>query len=455
MERLLSNYLNDWLIDKDRKPLVLRGARQVGKTWLVRHLAKTAGKRLLEINFEKRRDLVDFFEPNDPQQILLNLSANLNEKIEPETWMLFLDEIQVVPELFAKLRWFAEDMPQLPVIAAGSLLDFVLADHTFSMPVGRITYAYLEPLSFEEFLLANNKKGLFDYLGAFKLDAQMPVAIHKQLMALFREYLLVGGMPAIVEKWLTERLPSKVSQMQLDLLTTYRDDFPKYKTRIDVARIDEVMTAIPKMLGKKFVYSQVGADLQAMSIKQILNALEKARVVHRVRGCSANGVPLAAEIKEKYFKMIFVDVGLCGAALGLNLTQIKALDEITLINNGGIAEQVVGQLLRTIDAPYVAPALYCWHRDEAGSSAEIDYVIQHGSHVVPIEVKAGTTGTLKSLHLLMGLRKLNFAVRINSDIPSVTKVKVKDSLGAAVQYQLLSIPFYLLGQLHRLITLHN
>ena len=452
MKRLLSSYLSAWLKTKDRKPLVLRGARQVGKTWLVKHLAETAGKRLIEINFEKRPDLVGFFESNDPRQILLNLSSDFNEKIEPENCILFLDEIQVAPSLFAKLRWFAEDMPQLPVIATGSLLDFVLANHTFSMPVGRITYAYLEPLSFEEFLLANDKRGLVDYLAAYKLDTQMPSAIHDQLMIWFREYLLVGGMPAVVQNWVAERSLSRVSQIQNDLLVTYRDDFSKYKNRIAIERMDEVMMAIPTMLGKKFVYSHVSADLQTAAIKQVLNALEKARVAHRVKGCSANGVPLAAEIKEKYFKMIFLDVGLCSTALGLNLTQINAADEITMINNGGIAEQIVGQLLRTIDQPYIEPALYCWHRDEPGSSAEVDYIIQHGSSVIPVEVKAGTTGTLKSLHLFMGLKKKQLAVRINSDISSMTEVNVKDTMGKEVQYRLLSIPFYLLGQLPRLIS---
>jgi predicted AAA+ superfamily ATPase len=189
------------------------------------------------------------------------------------------------------------------------------------------------------------------------------------------------------------------------------------------------------------------------TIKNVLDLLGKARICHRVWGCSANGVPLAAEIKEKYFKEVFLDTGLCSVALGLSLNQINAENEITMINNGGIAEQVVGQLLRTISPPYVEPALYYWFRDEKGSSAEVDYVIQYGRLVVPIEVKAGSTGGLKSLHLFMGMKKYSHAVRVNSDFPSKTDVKVRDQAGNNVGYLLISIPFYLVGQIHRFLDL--
>lgn len=453
MKRTLLTYLENWLTSSDRKPLVVRGARQVGKTWLVRHLAQHSGKQLIELNFEKQPAYASLFHSNDIDQILINLGTVANKKIDPENCLLFLDEIQASPQLFSKLRWFAEDLPQLAVIAAGSLLEFVLAQHTFSMPVGRISYMHLEPLSFEEFLLANNNEALFDYLTQYDLSAEVPTAIHEQLSNLFREYVLVGGLPAVVSNWIKERSLNKVSQIQNDLLATYRDDFSKYSGRITTERLDEVMTNIPRMLGHKFVFSKVNKAIQAATIKHILELLEKARISHRVQSCSANGIPLAAEIKEKYFKEIFLDVGLCSTALGLTLNQIKAIDELSMINNGGLAEQVVGQLLRTIDQPYIEPRLYCWHREEASSNAEIDYVIQHGSQVIPIEVKAGSTGSLKSLHFFLGLKSYSLAVRINSDYPSETLVRVKDHLGIPVEYTLLSIPFYLVGQLHRLLDL--
>jgi len=451
MNRIALRYLVDWLHFSDRKPLIIRGARQVGKTWLVRCLAEQCKKELIELNFERQPSYATLFNSNDPQQILLNLSSVTNKKIDPHHSLLFLDEIQMVPELFGKLRWFSEDLPQLPVIAAGSLLDFVLEEHSFSMPVGRVGYMHLEPLSFEEFLLANNKKSLYDYLHTYHFKIEIPAIIHEQLTNLFKEYILVGGMPAVVSNWINEHSLNKVNQIQHDLLATYRDDFSKYKGRIEKERLDEVMMSVPTMLGQKFVYSQVNRSVLSQTIKHVLNLFSKARICHYVWSTAANGVPLAAEVKQKYFKEIFLDVGLCSTSLGLGLGQVNAANEIVLINNGGIAEQVVGQILRTIEATYVEPALYCWHREEVGSNAEIDYVIQHGNKVIPIEIKSGTTGTLKSLHIFMGLKKYSVAIRINSGLPSRAPVSVKDPLGNQVKYTLISLPFYLTGQIHRLI----
>lgn len=455
MKRTLLNYMDNWLVSPDRKPLVIRGARQVGKTWLVRHLAEKTGMQLIELNFEKQPSYASLFASNDVNQILLNLSTVLNQKIDPPKCLLFLDEIQAAPQLLSKLRWFAEDLPQLAVISAGSLLEFILAEHSFSMPVGRVSYMHLEPLSFDEFLLANDKESLYDYLNQYDLSVELPSAIHEQLTTLFKEYLIIGGMPAVVSNWAAERSLNRASQIQNDLLATYRDDFSKYKGRLAIERLDEVLNSIPKMLGQKFVFSRVNKTIQASTIKHVLDLLEKARISHRVQSSSANGVPLASEIKEKFFKEIFLDIGLCSTALGLNLNQINSTNEILLINNGGIAEQVVGQLLRTIEPPYIEPVLYYWHREEAGSSAEIDYVIQHGNKIIPIEVKAGATGSLKSLHVFMGLKKLPLAMRINSDYPSKTNVDVKDNLGKSVNYTFISIPFYLVGQIHRLLSLLN
>lgn len=451
MKRSSIIFLEEWLKSGRRKPLVIRGPRQVGKTWLVRNFAEKQNLKLIEINFEKKPQWNTFFASNDPQRILLNLSASFNEPIDPKNSLLFLDEIQAVPEVLAKLRWFAEEMPELPVIAAGSLLEFVLEQHSFSMPVGRINYMHLEPLSFEEFLLGNDKQMLFDYLQNFQWDTEIPFPIHEQLMLLFKEYLIIGGMPAAVSSWIEKRSLKEVNQIHHDLLATYRDDIAKYRGRIAPERIDEVMMAIPKLLGEKFVYSKVNPLVHISTIKQSLDLLCKARICHRIAGCAANGIPLASQIQERYIKVIFLDVGLCSAALGLTLDQLAYGDEIILYNKGGIAEQVVGQILRTLTPFYVEPMLHYWHREERGASAEVDYVMQHRNSVIPIEVKAGTTGSLKSLHLFMGLKGFSKAVRINSDKESQTEIDVKDHLGNPIKYTLLSLPFYLLGQLHRFL----
>ncbi len=451
MQRLHLTYLKDWLTSSARKPLIIRGARQVGKTWLVRALAKSNQKQLIELNLEKKPDLASLFSDNDPNQTLLNLSAFYNLPIEPKNSLLFIDEIQIAPELLSKLRWFAEELSELPVIAAGSLLDFTLAKHSFSMPVGRISYMYLEPLSFEEFLLAHDKKTLSEYLLAYQLDKTIPIAIHEEFSRLFKEYLIIGGLPAAVSSWIKERSLHQVNQIHHDLLATYRDDFAKYSGHIAAEKVDAVMMAIPKMLGQKFVYSRVSASLPINTVKTIVDLLAKARICHPVLSCTANGTPLGAETKEKFFKEIFLDVGLTSAALGLTFNQIASIEEIMLINRGGIAEQVVGQILRTTYLPYINPALYYWQRDEKGSNAEIDYVIEHKNQVVPIEVKAGSTGSLKSLHLLMSLKNFPLAVCVNTHLPNKVNVKTKNHLGESVEYSLLSLPFYLLGQIHRLL----
>lgn len=450
MERRALSYLQKWLISADRKPLVLRGARQVGKTWLVRHFAKTSHKVLIELNFEKQPQLADLFSSNDPKKILFNLSAEFQQEFTTKNSLLFLDEIQAAPMLFSRLRWFSEELPELPVIAAGSLLEFLLSEHTFSMPVGRISYMHLEPLSFEEFLLANHKKMLCDYLSAYDLETEIPTSIHEQLMSYFKLYVLVGGLPAAVASWVKENSLSEVNRIHYELLGTYRDDFAKYRGRIAIERLHETITAVPDMLGQKFVMRRVNPDAQTQAVRHALSLLEKARVCHRVSSVAGNGVPLAAEMNPKYFKEIFLDVGLCNTALRLNFQDIN-IDEIILIHQGGIAEQVVGQLLRTIEPFYVEPALYYWLREEKNSNAEIDYLIQHGHQVVPIEVKSGSTGGLKSLHLFMELKQLSLAVRVNSDFPSKTHLHVKNHVGVTVQYQLLSIPFYLLEQIGRLL----
>jgi len=453
MQRTCTHFLKEWLASPTRKPLVIRGARQVGKTWIVRNFAHAQGKKLIEVNLEKNPKLASAFSSNEPSVIIQRLQMDLETAIDPAKCLLFIDEIQEVPELFAKLRWFAEDMPELPVIAAGSLLEFVLGKQDFSIPVGRISYMYLEPLSFEEFLLAQERPELLAGVKEFTWEKGISEFTHEKLMDLFKEYLIIGGMPAAVYSWITKRSISGVAQVHNDIMQTYRDDFGKYSRRIPPAQLNEVLTAVPPNLGKKFVYSKVNQNVRIPVIKESLELLTQAKLCHYVIASSSNGIPLGAELLPSYIKVILLDVGLSSSDLGISLGQLASVNEVDLINKGGIAEQVTGQLLRTIFPFYQEPALYYWLSTDKNGSAEIDYVIQHGSKVIPIEVKAGTIGTLKSLHRFMHLKKLNLAVRINSAMPSISDMNVKDTQGTPVQYQLRSIPFYLIGELHRLLAI--
>jgi hypothetical protein len=451
MQRDRTLFLINWLNSSARKPLIIRGARQVGKTWLIRDLAQAQQRQLVELNFEKRPDLESLFSSNDPKEIVRNIAASTGSKIDPSQSILFLDEIQAAPHLLEKLRWFAEDMPQLPVVAAGSLLDFALAKHEFSMPVGRVGYFYLEPLSFEEFLDAIGQHELRIYLQGYDWNINIPAAIHSQLTRLIKEYLIVGGMPAAVTTWAAEKALDRVNQIHFDLLATYRDDFAKYNGRLTIERLEDVMSSVPRQLGKKFVYKDANSEANSASLKQALDLLSKARICHRIVSTSANGLPLGAETDERFSKVIMLDCGPCSTSLGLSLHQLSSVAELSIINSGGMAEQLVGQLLRTVTPAYIPPSLYYWQRGKKGAEAEVNYIIQHENQVIPIEVKAGTPGTLKSLHQFVKEKKKTVAIRVNSDLPRLGPVHVKDSLGASIEYHLLSLPFYLLGQLHRLI----
>lgn len=442
--------LMTWLNKPNRKPLVIRGARQVGKTWLVREFADRAARNLVELNFERNPEFAQFFVERDPQKVIRAVEARFGERISADQSLLFLDEIQVAPEVLANLRWFAEEMPQLPVIAAGSLLDFVLADHTFSMPVGRISYLHLEPMSFEEFLAATDHDLLREYIEEIRIEAE-PLPLHGQLVELYRDYLVVGGMPAAVAAWVQERDLMACAEVQQDLLATYRDDFAKYAGKVPSARLERVLNTVPRLLGRKFKYSQVDEEERAPAIRQALDLLCTARLCHRVRATDGAGVPLAAGIRERVFKVILLDTGLVSALLGLSLQMVNSLREIYRVNEGALAEQAVGQALRTIEPRFTAPALFYWSRERKGSAAELDYLLQHAGQVVPVEVKAGTTGTLKSLHLFMAKRTLPLGVRFSPHPPSLVDVDTKTTTGLVAKYRLLSLPPYMAGQIHRML----
>lgn len=370
-------------------------------------LEKLQKRQLIEINFERSININSLFDTTDPKVILQNLEVYLGSRIILQSSILFLDEIQEAPGVLAKLRWFYEEMPDLPIVAAGSLLEFAIEDYSSSMPVGRISYMHLEPLSFEEFLHAEGKETLVKYMEQIITPHfEMPEAIHERLQNSFKRYMQIGGMPAAVLRWIESQSMNSVFSLQQDLLATYRDDFFKYKGRIEVQKLDVLLKSIPLQLGEKFMYSKADSSMQTSTAKQIVSLFDKARLCHMVQNSSGNGVPLAGEGKSKSFKQIFLDIGLVNRLLGNDFDSAKT------IIDGKISEQVVGQMLRCLFPFYKEPALYYWHREEKSSSAEVDYLIEYKAQVVPIEVKAGSTGSLKSLHLFMHTKKLPLAVRI-------------------------------------------
>jgi len=450
MIRFAAKALDIWLQDEARKPLVLKGARQVGKTWLVRDLAKRHKLKLVEINLERFPNLADLFSANNPDEILKNIEAALSIKIDECSSLLFLDEIQAAPELFAKLRWFKEEIAHLPVIAAGSLLEFALSECQYSMPVGRITYFYLEPMSFFEFVLASEGDALYEKLISFEPQSTMPQSLHEKCLKLYYDFCIIGGMPEVVCQWVKHKDVSSCVKKQYDLLATYRDDFHKYGGRFDAGALSRIMLSVAKQLGSKFVYSRVDSTIKEVFVKKALTMLTQARVCTKIHHTAGNGLPLGAESNEKFFKTLMVDIGLISVQLGLSAIQYTEVRDVIRSNRGGLAEHFVGQQLRAMQSPLADPELYYWQRI-GGRQGEIDFIIQHENRVIPIEIKSGKAGSMKSLHQFMDDKSLDFAVRCNTNLPLLETVSVKTTLGNAVSYRLLSIPVYLVERLHGLI----
>lgn len=450
MYRTALNYLDDWKDKASRKPLVIRGARQVGKSFLVRMLAEKSFESLVEINLERERDAASLFASQDPATILPLLAARYGRPVSPGTTLLFLDEIQAAPELLAGLRYFYEALPALHVIAAGSLLDFALSDRRTSMPVGRIEYLHLGPMSFEEFLLARDRGSLRDFLAGFSVGEDLPEALHAELTRRFREFLVTGGMPRSVAALLGPGGAREGEAERQAILSTYREDFSKYSGRVDVRRIEKVFAKIPLLAGRKFVYRGVDREERARDLGRALDLLCKARVAHRVRHTAANGLPLGAEADDRNFKVLFMDVGLLLRACGLSVLDVEAAADPMQVNAGAVAEQFIGQHLLHAAEPYAEPELYCWMREQPGSSAEVDYVIAVGGQIVPVEVKAGRSGALKSLHVFLREKRRGFGLRFNADLPTLLETRTSLADGQNRPFRLLSLPLYMAGQALRL-----
>lgn len=451
VERSALEALLSWTTRRSRKPIVIRGARQVGKSFLVRMLAERAFDQCLEINLEVDPSAATLFASKNPTKILSLLVARYGVELTPGKSLLFLDEIQAAPEVFACLRYFHELLPDLHVVTAGSLLDFVLADHTFSMPVGRIEYLHLGPMQFEEFLCAVGRAKLRDFVASYEIGADIPAALHEELMQRVRQFVVVGGMPASVAAFVESgENPLESQAVMQNLLATYRDDFAKYATAAQRMRIEKVFAKIPQLVGSKFKYSNVDRDEPARDLRQALDLLCRAGIAHRVRHTSANGIPLGAEANDRRFKMLFLDVGLVCRSAGLNHIDIETAEDLLLVNAGAICEQFIGQHLLYSGEPYEDPAAFCWMRQKSQSNAEVDYVLSIGEAVIPVEVKAGKTGRLKSLHAFLRAKQRHFGLRFNTDLPSLLDTEMAFSDGERRPLRLLSLPLYLVEQGRRL-----
>lgn len=398
----------------------------------------------MELNFERDPRYARVFSASDPRQILGELSLLVGRDISVEHSLLFLDEIQAAGAILGKLRWFAEELPALPVIAAGSLLEFALAEHTFSMPVGRIGFLHLEPMGFDEYLRAHGETKLLAALVAWQAGQSLSPAAHLRALDWFYRYAMVGGMPAVVAADVAGEPPRACRELQRDLVATFRADFTKYVGRMDRNVLDHVLEAIARSLGRKFVYAQAADGIKQHQAKRALELLAAARLCHLVRYSAATGVPLGGDATDKFRKAILLDIGLFHALADTPAGErFPPWRDLAPAVRGQLAEQLVGQALLLGGEPSGdGPGLFYWQR-EGGRPGEIDFLIQAGGRIVPIELKSGASGAMKSLHQFMFDKKLRFAVRIDENPPSLAPIRVTTTQGDPVRYRLLGLPIYL------------
>lgn len=454
MKRNSEKYLKEWYFNKSRKPLIIRGARQVGKSTLVRNFARLHQIPLFEINLEKHKRLNTLFASFDIKRVKKELEY-IVDKGPFNKGLLFLDEIQATPEALPCLRYFYEELPELPVVAAGSLLEFVLSDHTFSMPVGRIEYHFLGPLRFEEYLEAMHEDSLVEYIKNFKFSEQSSPVMHDRLTAALRDFFFVGGMPEAVAQYSENHDFAVARKTQRSILDTFRDDFGKYATRVQTAHLQDVFDYLPSGIGDKFVYSHVNRSLKAGEVRYAYDLLASAGVTQPVFATSGAGLPLSAHINRTIFKPLFLDIGLMNAALGSNFLPLEALQNSRLINKGALAEQFVGQELLFFNEAYEKPLLHYWLREGRNANAEVDYLIQSQASIVPVAVKAGAAGHLKSLHQFVANYGSSHAVRFDLNEPSIQKSRYSALSGTTsveINFTLISLPLYFAGQLKRMIA---
>lgn len=438
-KRHIDKYLEDWKISSNRKPLLVRGARQVGKSSAVRHLGE-GFKYFIEINLERQGNIKALFGDNlDIKKLCSQLSAIYNTPIIPGETLLFIDEIQESQRAISSLRYFYEDYPELHVVAAGSLLEFTLKELP-SFGVGRIRSMYMYPFSFDEFLEAQGLSMQVEYKrDEANCEHPLPMPLHVEMISQLRSFYLVGGMPEAVRIWVDTNDYNECATVHNDILDTYLDDFKKYKTRISPLLLSQTLKSVALQAGEKFIYTQVSDNVNGTTVKEALALLTLAGLIAPVTHTAANGIPLGAEINPKFRKYLFLDIGLMQSLLGIQPADILIANETDFINKGGLSEMFAGlELIKYAD--YLKKTeLYYWQRMERNAQAEVDYVISRKGKIYPIEVKANYSGSMQSMYKFLELKGCEYGIRTSLEpFSSYEKVKV--------------IPLYALSNIERSIS---
>lgn len=392
MYRIAIEKLYKWKNSKRRKPLIIEGARQVGKTWLMKEFGKQVYADTVYINFDSNSRMADLFSADlDTDRLIMGLELYAGRKINPENTLLIFDEVQEVPRALASLKYFYENAPQYHIVCAGSLLGIALHQGT-SFPVGKVDFLKLYPLSFSEFLMATGNERFAELLK--KQDYEMITSFKQTYIDALKHYYFVGGMPEAVQSFAESKDFNEVRAIQKRILAAYEQDFSKHAPNEIVPKIRMLWNSIPSQLArenKKFIYGLVREGGRAREYETAIMWLSDCGLVHKVSRVNAAGIPLKAYEDLKAFKLFIVDVGLLGCMTGLRQRTLLDGDDLFVEFKGALTEQYVCQQLKTIEDLGV----YYYTNDRG--SCEIDFVVDTGEQIVPIEVKAETNLRAKSL----------------------------------------------------------
>lgn len=434
MYRFAIEKLKKWKEKKERLPLIVMGARQVGKTWLMKEFGKQYFEDVCYINFENPGMVADLFQGTIvPARIIEFLSAYHGKKIQPETTLLIFDEIQEVPRALTSLKYFAEEAPEYAICCAGSLLGVTLHQGT-SFPVGKVDFITLNPLSFQEFLLANDEKGLLDW-SEKNYASGIPGIFEEKYMDYLKKYFVIGGMPAAVMSWLETKDFSEVTAQQIRLLKSYENDFSKHAPASVVPKIHHIWASIPSQLAKankKFVYGLAKEGARAREYEDALLWLKDSGMIRRVGLVGGGRLPLKAYEDLKAFKIYHLDIGLLRALCEIDVAIILDSEAIFKEFMGALTEQFVLQELQALE---ITPSIYYWSE---GATSEVDFIFSYKNRIIPVEAKAGLSVHAQSLKIFCKKYEPQIAIRT-----SLRPYRVDNGL--------LNLPLYLIWNLKEMI----
>ena len=440
MYRKCINYIEKWFSRGSRKPLIIRGARQVGKTTAVALAAEALGVELINLNMEDPHSFVTELSKNDPEVIFELIALKHGQtSLDPEKTLFFFDEAQECPAIIPFLRYCYEKAPQYRVILTGSLLEFVINAPDFSFPVGRVEFLYINPMTFDEYLRGIEQVPLADKLAEFNWDNLPSVALHDIYNEHLRNFVVVGGMPEAVKIYHQTQSWLEVARVKESILDTYYADFGKYHRYLKSDVVQQVFRKLSFSVSQKTIYAHLASGERNDTIKKALEALELAKVVVRCFHSAGNASPLGAEQKDNHFKTFFLDIGLLLTALGLQLDSIDS--DLNNTAKGSVAEQFIAQHLMDDRELFQKPQLHYWQRQKQGATSEVDFLAVHQGKVIPIEVKSGASGRMRSLSVFIGSRKsaAGVAVRFLNNLPDEQTMLLNEG----EEYRLVSLPHYL------------